>query len=230
MSFYWLFGTFHVFAIAAGALSLSSFEPSSSNSSFSPSLTERSRRTLVSANALGHFLCSNPNWKRLMWMTDVPRKPTVTTRAIFLRPTKLRWSRNENLDKMHQDPGGGFTRKHDRRGPNAANSLASWTNKACVLFHHHGTSTQWYSSGCVGGDIYRFLPASAVQPEGPCEMFVAVLVLIFCPGLSTSPVPVLYLSSTKFVSIVTLSPCTMSDEQWSEKLYWKPNSVWCLKF
>ena len=52
----------------------------------------------------------------------------------------------------------------------------------------------------------------------------------FCPSLSTSPVPVLYLSSTKFVSIVTLSPCTMSDEQWSEKLYWKPNSVWCLKF
>ena len=28
-------------------------------------------------------------------------------------------------------------------------------------------------------NIYRFLPASAVQPEGPCEMFVAVLVLIF---------------------------------------------------
>ena len=41
MSFYWLFGTFHVFAIAAGALSPSSFEPSSSNSSFSSSLTER---------------------------------------------------------------------------------------------------------------------------------------------------------------------------------------------
>ena len=54
MSFYWLFGTFHVFA--AGALSPSSFEPSSSNSSFSSSLTGRSQRTLVSANALGHFL------------------------------------------------------------------------------------------------------------------------------------------------------------------------------
>ena len=40
-----------------------------------------------------------------------------------------------------------------------------------------------------------------------------------CPGLSTSPVPVLSLSSTNFVSIVTLSPCTTSDEQWSEKLY-----------
>ena len=25
----------------------------------------------------------NPNWKRLMWMTDVPRKLTVTTRAII---------------------------------------------------------------------------------------------------------------------------------------------------
>ena len=72
----------------------------------------------------------------------------------------------------------------------------------------------------------------ALQPEGPCEMFDAVLVLIFvcCPCLSTSPVHVLSLSSTNFVSIVTLSPCTTSDEQWSEKLYRKPNSVWCLKF
>ena len=93
--------------------------------------------------------------------------------------------------------------------------------QACVLFHHIGTSTQWYSSGCVGGDIYRFLPASALQPEGPCEMFDAVLVSIFvcCPSVSNYPVPVLSLSSTNFVSIVTLSPCTTSDEQWSEKLY-----------
>ena len=28
----------------------------------------------------------NPNWKRLMWMTDVPRKLIVTTRAIFPPP------------------------------------------------------------------------------------------------------------------------------------------------
>ena len=68
MSFYWLFGTFYVFA--AGALSPSSFEPSSSNSSFSSSLTGRSRRTLVPANALGHFLRSNPKWKRLMCHDD----------------------------------------------------------------------------------------------------------------------------------------------------------------
>ena len=117
----------------------------------------------------------------------------------------------------------------------AASFLRSWflwvfvrtvkDRQPCVLLHHLGTSTQWYSSGCVGGDIYRFLQASAVQPEGPCEMFDAVLVLIFicCPGLSTSPVPVLYLSSTYFVSIVTLSPCTTSDEQWSEKLTENPN-------
>ena len=64
MSFYWFFGTFYVFA--AGALSPSSLEPSSSNSSFLSSLTGRSRRTLVPGNALGHFLRSNPNWKRLM--------------------------------------------------------------------------------------------------------------------------------------------------------------------
>ena len=38
-------------------------------------------------------------------------------------------------------------------------------------------------------------------------MLDAVLVLIFvcCPSLSTSPVPVLSLSSTNFASIVTLS-------------------------
>ena len=62
--FYWLFGTFHVFA--ASALYPSSFEPSS----FSSSLTGRSRRTLVSAYAQGHFLLSNPNWKRLVLMTN----------------------------------------------------------------------------------------------------------------------------------------------------------------
>ena len=60
MSFYWLFGTFHV--IAACALYPSSFEPSSFSSS---SLTGCSRRTLVSADAQGHFLRSNQNWKRL---------------------------------------------------------------------------------------------------------------------------------------------------------------------
>ena len=63
MSFYWLFGTYHVFA--ASALYPSSFEPSS----FSSSLTGRSRRTQVSADAQGHFLRSK-NWKRLMLMTD----------------------------------------------------------------------------------------------------------------------------------------------------------------
>ena len=56
-SFYWLFGTFH--AIAASAFYPSSFEPSSFSSS---SLTGRSRRTLFSADAQGHFLRSNPNW------------------------------------------------------------------------------------------------------------------------------------------------------------------------
>ena len=63
-------------------------------------------------------------------------------------------------------------------------------------------------------------------------MFDAVLVLIFvcCPSLSTSPVPVLSLSSTNFVSILTLSPCTTSDQQWSEKLYRQPNSVFVFLF
>ena len=64
MSFYWLFGTFHVFA--ASAFYPSSFEPSS----FSSTLTGRSRRTLVSADAQGNFLRSIPNRKRLMLMLD----------------------------------------------------------------------------------------------------------------------------------------------------------------
>ena len=40
-------------------------------------------------------------------------------------------------------------------------------------------STKIYSCGCVGGDIYRFLPASALQPEGPCGIFEKVEVLVF---------------------------------------------------
>ena len=113
MSFYWLFGTFHVFA--ASALYPSSFEPSS----FSSSLTGRSRRTPVSAYAQGHFLRSNPNWKRLMLMTDDwCAAPSDSHNAcnICSAPTKLR-SKGESQGR-HLDPGGGFTRKHDRRGPN----------------------------------------------------------------------------------------------------------------
>ena len=73
----------------AGAFSPSSFEPSFS-------LTGHSRRTLV--DALGHFLPSNPNWKRLMWMTEVPCKLTAKARTIFPPPhCMLRWSRKEKL-------------------------------------------------------------------------------------------------------------------------------------
>ena len=57
---YWLFGTFLLFA--GGTFSPSSSEPSSSNSSFLLLLWPD--RTLVSADALGHFLRSNPNWKK----------------------------------------------------------------------------------------------------------------------------------------------------------------------
>ena len=86
---HWLFGTFLLFAACALFSILlreveGSIEPSSSISYFSRLLLllllpGRSRRTLVSADALGRFLRSNPNWKRFMWMTEVPRKLTVKT-------------------------------------------------------------------------------------------------------------------------------------------------------
>ena len=95
--------------------------------------------------------------------------------------TSLRqgWIRARDVkDVMASQKGTAFLVRHWNRFLNAI-----WWQQPCVLFHHIGTSTQWYSSGCVGDDIYRFLPASALQPEGPCEMFDAVLVLIFvcCP-------------------------------------------------
>ena len=53
-----------------------------------------------------------------MWMTDVPRKLTVTTRAIFPPPHKAQIVSEGESQGRYLDPGGGFTRKHDRRGPN----------------------------------------------------------------------------------------------------------------
>ena len=131
MSFYWLFGTFHVFA--AGALSPSSFEPSSSNSSFSSSLTGCSQRTLVSqsANALGHFFRSNPNWKDscgwLMCRANWQSQPV----RYFLRPTvatKLSCSRKENLREGTKTPRVDLL-ANTIDGVRTANSHASWTNK-----------------------------------------------------------------------------------------------------
>ena len=111
---YWLFGTFLLFA--AGAFSLSSFEPSSSNSSVSSfSLTER---------CTGALARLKPELKRTYVETNVPRKLTVTSRTytIFPPPHKAQIVSEGDLDLeshgRHQDTGGGFTRKHDQRGPN----------------------------------------------------------------------------------------------------------------
>ena len=59
----------------------------------------------------------------------------------------------------------------------------------------------------VHGPVVKLFAPLLIR-RGTCEMFDAVLVLIFvcCPSLSTFPVPVLSLSLTNFVSIVTLSP------------------------
>ena len=65
----------------------------------------------------------------------------------FLRPTELRWSRKEKSQGRHQDPGGGFTRKHDQR-VRTANSLASRTNKdrhspCAITFSPHRRCPPW---------------------------------------------------------------------------------------
>ena len=126
MSFYWLFGTFYVFA--ASALYPSSFEPSS----FSSSLTGRSQRTRVSAGAQGHFLRPNPNWKRLMLMKDewcAAQSDSHNACNISSAPLSSDGLERRISGKAPR-PRGGFTRKHDRRGPNG-HSLASWTDKDC---------------------------------------------------------------------------------------------------
>ena len=54
-------------------------------------------RKLVSVDALGHLLGSNPNWKGLMWRLMCRANWQSQRLRYFLRPTKLRWSRKENL-------------------------------------------------------------------------------------------------------------------------------------
>ena len=65
-----------------------------------------------------------------MTSTDVPRKMTVTTRAIFPPPHKAQMVSEGESQGRHLDTGSGLTRKHDRRA-RTANSLASWTRKDC---------------------------------------------------------------------------------------------------
>ena len=50
--------------------------------------------------------------------TNVPRKLTVTARSIFPPPHKAQIVSEGGSQGKHLDTGGGFTRKHDRRGPN----------------------------------------------------------------------------------------------------------------
>ena len=51
-------------------------------------------------------------------MTDVPRKVTVTTRAIFPPPPLSSDGLERRILGKAPRPRAGFTRKHDRRGPN----------------------------------------------------------------------------------------------------------------
>ena len=75
-------------------------------------------RTLVPVDALGHLLGSNPNWKGPRVETNVPHKLTATARTIFPLPHKAQIVSEGESQGRPLDTGGGFTRKHDRRGPN----------------------------------------------------------------------------------------------------------------
>ena len=75
-------------------------------------------RTLVSVDALGRLLGSKPELKRTHVETNVPRKLTVTARTIFSPPHKAQIVSEGESQGRHLDTGSGFTRKHDRRGPN----------------------------------------------------------------------------------------------------------------
>ena len=59
-----------------------------------------------------------PELKRTHVEANVPRKLTVTARTIFPPPHKAQIVSEGESQGRHLDTGGGFTRKHDRRGPN----------------------------------------------------------------------------------------------------------------
>ena len=73
-------------------------------------------RTLTANTSLcrctGHFLRSTePNWKRVMLMTEVPCKLTVKTRTIFLQlcpTTKAQMISKGEARGRHLDPEGGY--------------------------------------------------------------------------------------------------------------------------
>ena len=129
---YWLLENFPLRVFAIGSLSPSSFEPSSLSTCLSSSLTGHSRRTLVFANALGHFLRSNPNWKRLRWMTA----QTDSQNVYDISSAPLNSDGLERRSSGKATPGWIYSQTRDRRGAGArtANSLsrpylAFWTNK-----------------------------------------------------------------------------------------------------
>ena len=149
---YWLFETFLLFV--AGALSPSSFEPSSNSSLFFSSLTGHSRRTLVSADALGHFLRSNSNWKdQCGWpiIDDECAAQIDSHNAYDISSAPL------NSDGLGRRISGKAPRprgwiysqtRSTRTGPRTANSLASWTDKDClascaITFGQHRRCPLW---------------------------------------------------------------------------------------
>ena len=124
---------------------------SSSNSSFSSSVTGRSRRTLLPANPLGHFLRSNPNWKRLMchddWscaaQTDSHNECDISSAPLSSDGLERRIS-----GKAPWPRGWIYSQTRSTGSELTANSLASWTNKdrhspCAITFSPHRRCPPW---------------------------------------------------------------------------------------
>ena len=113
-------------------------------------------RTLVSVDALGRLLGSKSELKRTHVETNVPRKLTVTARTIFSPPHKAQIVSEGESQGRHLDTGSGFTRKHDRRGPERPTPLHLGTTKTSA------TDLARSRSVCIG--IVRFEKKFGRQP------------------------------------------------------------------
>ena len=129
-------------------------------------------RTLVSVDALGHLLGSNPNWKGLMWRLMCRANLQSQRVRYFLRPTKLRLSRKENLREGTWTPGVDLL-ANTIDGARTANSLASWTDKdvchgpCAITFGPHRRCPLWkkyWSPTCL-------LNGSFQSPNCPLKGF-----------------------------------------------------------
>ena len=104
----------------------------------------------------GACSASKPELKRTHVETNVPRKLTVTARTIFSPPHKAQIVSEGESQGRHLDTGSGFTRKHDRRGPNG--------QLPCILERQKTSATDLARSRSVRIGIVRFEKKFGRQP------------------------------------------------------------------